>query len=365
VTATIKPDAAYEGLDQSQILLHIDPNGRIVRANDLFQAASGLSASELEGRPVTDILAINDMVQGRVGHGLRAVQRIATGEAYAVRTASKRGLWLRVAVVPLEDGHSLIIGVDVSKSCERLIETEAVLTAMGRSQAVIEFSTDGTVLEANGNFLTLMGYSREEVVGRHHRMFCDPMMVQDSEYRLFWERLAAGHFESGRFPRRAKDGREVWIHGSYNPVFDEQGRPIRIVKVASDVTAQVVLEREVQHQLEEVQRYRASIEDQKHMLEWTMGQLAGIVSTIRDIASQTNLLALNAAIEAARAGEAGRGFAVVASEVKKLASDTRAATARAAEMMARSEGKAEDGSIEWFGDKAVDWFENALKEEAA
>ncbi|MFT3965008.1 MAG: methyl-accepting chemotaxis protein [Sphingobium sp.] len=241
-------------------------------------------------------------------------------------------------------------------------ETEALLAAMDRSQAVVEFAVDGTVLDANANFLTLYGYDREDVIGRPHSMFCDSAMVQDAEYRRFWERLGNGQFESGRFLRRARDGRGVWIQGSYNPVFDREGRAIKIVKIASDVTAQVELEREVQRQLEEVQRCRTDIEDQKHMLEWTMSRLSGIVSTIRDIASQTNLLALNAAIEAARAGEAGRGFAVVASEVKKLASDTRAATARAAEMMARSE---DDGSIEWFGGQMMEWFVDTNGKDAA
>lgn len=353
-------NAAYEGLCQSQMLLHVDPADKILWANDLFCTASGLRLQDIAGQPAGQFFVADSMGLGREQKAFRS-NRLVTGGLYAVRTSTNGELWVRIAVAPVGDGngqttHNLVVAMDVSPYCRRLSETEALLTAVDRSQAVVEFSTDGTVMQVNDNFLTLCGYSRSEVEGRHHRMFCDPVLVQDVAYRQFWERLASGLFESGRFRRRAKDGREIWIQGSYNPVFDKDGRPIKIVKIASDVTEQVALEREVQHQLDEVQRYRTDIEDQKRMLEWTMGQLAGIVSSIRDIASQTNLLALNAAIEAARAGEAGLGFAVVASEVKKLASDTRAATARAAEMMARSESKHADGSIEWFGEQSVEWF---------
>ncbi|HEX7874016.1 MAG TPA: PAS domain-containing methyl-accepting chemotaxis protein [Sphingobium sp.] len=359
MTATIKTDAAYQGLCRSQMMLHIGLDGRIVWANERFCDASGFALSHLEGRNAADVLIAETPRESVAVRHTRMANGENIGGLRRLRTAAQGTLWLHVTLAPMEDevgtlSRIMMLATDVTESRERLMETEALLTAMDRSQAVVEFSVDGTVLSANSNFLTLCGYAREDVVGRHHRMFCDPVLSQSADYRQFWERLATGRFESGRFPRRANGGREFWIHGSYNPVFDQEGRPIKIVKVASDVTAQVELEREVQRQLDEVQRYRTDIEDQKHTLEWTMGRLSGIVSTIRDIASQTNLLALNAAIEAARAGEAGRGFAVVASEVKKLASDTRAATARAAEMMARSEEA--DGSIEWFGGKMMEWF---------
>ncbi|MET0363723.1 MAG: PAS domain-containing methyl-accepting chemotaxis protein [Sphingobium sp.] len=368
MTATIKTDAAYNGLCRSHMMLHIGLDGLIVWANERFCDASGFSLSQLEGRNAAEVLIAETPRESVAMRHTRMANGENVGGTRRLRTASQGTLWLHVTLAPMEDeagnlARFMVLATDVTDARERLSETEALLAAMDRSQAVVEFSIDGTVLAANANFLTLSGYAREDVVGRHHRMFCDPALAQSTEYRQFWERLGAGRFESGRFLRRASGGREVWIQGSYNPVFDEAGRPIKIVKIVSDVTAQVELEREVQRQLDEVQRYRADIEDQKHTLQWTMGRLSGIVSTIRDIASQTNLLALNAAIEAARAGEAGRGFAVVASEVKKLASDTRAATARAAEMMARSEEA--DGSIEWFGGQMMEWFVDTDEQDGA
>lgn len=215
----------------------------------------------------------------------------------------------------------------------RLGEVEAILAAVDRSQAVIEFGLDGTVLAVNGNFLVLFGYAAEDVIGRHHRMFCDDDDAASADYHRFWKRLATGHFETNRFRRRDSVGGDVWIQATYNPVLDADGRPVKVVKIASDITRQVRLEQELQMRLSDGMTFQAELERQKTTLEETMAQLAGIVSTINEIATQTNLLALNATIEAARAGEAGRGFTVVANEVKKLAMDTRQATQRASAMM--------------------------------
>ena len=190
---------------------------------------------------------------------------------------------------------------------------EAVWTAIGRSQSVVEFTTDGLIVEANPGFCELLGYSRTQLIGQHHRLFCDPAYAGSPAYAAFWRKLSAGDFDSGEYRRIDANGREVWLQASYNPVLGDDGRPIRILKIASDIT------------------------QAKHnavALETMVGHLDGIVRTIRSIAQQTNLLALNATIEAARAGDLGRGFAVVATEVKKLANDTRLATDRAAAMMA-------------------------------
>jgi len=201
----------------------------------------------------------------------------------------------------------------------------AAWTAISRSQAIIEFDLSGNVLWANDKFLSTFGYALAEVVGRHHRMFCSAELVADPAYAEFWSKLAMGSYDSGVYPRLARDGSPVWLQATYNPILGPHGRPDRIVKIAVDITDRVAL----QH----------ALGAQKLALEETMEQLADIVGSIREIASQTNMLALNATIEAARAGDAGRGFAVVAGEVKKLAGDTRHATERATRMMeARSFG---------------------------
>jgi methyl-accepting chemotaxis protein len=204
--------------------------------------------------------------------------------------------------------------------------TTAAWTAICLSQAVIEFDTAGHILWANAIFLDLMGYTLDQVVGRHHRMFCAPEIVDTPRYVEFWRKLGAGEHHAGQYARRTRGGETVYLQATYNPVFGADGTPERILKIAADVS--------------QGQRFRTQLEHGKRQLEATMAELSAIVGTIGGIAAQTNLLALNATIEAARAGDAGRGFAVVASEVKKLAGHTREATDKAAAMMKRGAERA-------------------------
>ncbi|WP_294046705.1 methyl-accepting chemotaxis protein [Sphingomonas sp.] len=209
------------------------------------------------------------------------------------------------------------------------------MAAIDRSQAIIEFDLAGHVLAANANFCRLFGYREDEIVGRHHRLFCDAAYAQSLDYHAFWTKLGRGEYDAGRYCRLARGGREVWIQATYNPIFDDAGRPLKVVKFASDVSGQVALEREVRSRLDEVEGLRAEASARHAELRETLSRVSTIVDAIGQIAHQTNLLALNATIEAARAGDAGRGFAVVANEVKKLAGDTRAATARAGQLIGR------------------------------
>lgn len=208
--------------------------------------------------------------------------------------------------------------------------TDAAWNAISRSQSIIEFNLDGMIVWANSVFLNAMGYSMAEIAGRHHKLFCEPEYAGSVEYAQFWRSLAAGEFQSGQFRRVGKAGRIVHLQATYNPVMDSSGRPERVLKIASDISAS--------HK--QAQRLHDELQQQRDALAATMEQLADIVSTISSIASQTNLLALNATIEAARAGDAGRGFAVVANEVKKLAADTSAATKRATGMMSSKQDRA-------------------------
>ncbi|TPG56430.1 methyl-accepting chemotaxis protein [Sphingomonas glacialis] len=194
----------------------------------------------------------------------------------------------------------------------------AAWDAVCRSQAVVEFDAAGIITWANETFLRLVGYRREQLIGRHHRMLCFPDYVEGADYLAFWRKLQAGEFDRGVYPRRRGDGSKVWLQATYTPLLRD-GAVDRILKIASDVTTQVRLER--------------ALENRERALRSTVTDLSEIVETISTIAGQTNLLALNASIEAARAGGAGQGFAVVAGEVKRLASDTRAATDRASRMV--------------------------------
>lgn len=212
------------------------------------------------------------------------------------------------------------------------IEAGAMWRAMERSTAIVTFDMAGCVTGANDNFLTLFGYSFAEINGHHHRLFCEPDYAQSQAYRDFWTRLRTGHFDSGAYCRLGRAGRQVWIRGSYNPIYGPDVQQVGIVKVANDISAEqcaIVAKEEAEQQL------RAQESKRRESIELVLGQVAGIVDAISGIARQTNLLSLNASIEAVRAGDAGRGFSVVAAEVKKLAVDTQDATRRARRLINR------------------------------
>ena len=139
-------------------------------------------------------------------------------------------------------------------------DAAATLAAISKSQAIIEFGLDGTVLQANENFLSLMGYRLGEIVGKHHSIFVEPAYAQTQEYAEFWRRLGRGEFDSAEYKRLGKDGREVWIRASYNPVLDRAGMPVKVVKIATDITAQKLSAADAHSQLAAIGKAQAVIE---------------------------------------------------------------------------------------------------------
>jgi methyl-accepting chemotaxis protein len=158
-------------------------------------------------------------------------------------------------------------GTTSSKAAQALQDTSRQLEAISRSMATIEFGLDGTILDANENFLAVMGYARDEVVGRHHRMFVEPGYAESAEYREFWARLRAGETQSAEFQRVGQGGKPVYIRASYIPIMDSQGRPYKVVKYATDLTAERQRDlkaaqalQDTSRQLEGISRSMATIE---------------------------------------------------------------------------------------------------------
>ena len=131
---------------------------------------------------------------------------------------------------PLEDGQVIV-------SQQELTNLRGQIEALSKSQAVIEFDLKGNILFANDNFLNAVGYPLDEIVGKHHSIFVDDTIRNSNEYREFWGKLGRGEFQAGEFPRITKQGKRIWIEASYNPIFDENGKPFKVVKFASDITA--------------------------------------------------------------------------------------------------------------------------------
>ena len=136
----------------------------------------------------------------------------------------------------------------------------AIYHALDRVQALIEFNLDGTVVSANENFLRIFGYELDEIVGKHHRIFCDPDYVKSDEYAELWEKLGRGEYHAAEFKRLAKGGKEIWLQASYNPVLDKDGQPVRVVKFATDVTAAKLQTAEYEGKIRAIERAQAMIE---------------------------------------------------------------------------------------------------------
>ncbi len=383
--------AILSALNRSQAVIEFTPAGLILTANENFLAAVGYDLKEIEGRHHR--MFCDETYAGGDDYR-RFWQDLANGR-FSTGTFKRFGkggkaIWLQASYNPITDASGKVVKVikfasDITGQTAREIDLKGKVEAISRSQAVIEFTPDGVVLAANPNFCAVMGYEASEIVGKHHRVFCDPNYVQSMDYAAFWDGLRRGEYAAGEYRRLAKGGREVFIQATYNPVFDDTGTLVKVVKFATDISASVrkrlrgaelnielgeVVERITGAHAQAAQASTASTETgaiinsvaaaseelsqsvrdissnmgmakdsvvgvfrhsenanrSAESLNRSAAAMTNIVTLIQDIAGQINLLALNATIESARAGEAGKGFAVVASEVKTLANQAANST---------------------------------------
>ena len=381
-------ESKLAALDKSQAVIEFNLDGTVVTANENFLNVLGYRLDEIQGKHHSLFVepSYRDSAEYR-----KFWDDLCAGifQAAQYKRIGKGGkeVWIEATYNPIMDKNGkpykvVKFATDVTASKMKTADAEGKLSALNKSQAVIEFNLDGSIITANENFLGALGYRLDEIQGKHHSLFVEPSYRDSSEYRKFWDDLRAGIFQAAQYKRIGKGGKEVWIEASYNPIFDLNGNPYKVVKFATDITNTVnkidsikeyLLKIEASVSLvnqqtssaasgatqttsnvqtvaagseelhasvveisqnmtrssaaadEAYQRVTETDIETKKLLEAAQA-MNGIVGLIQKIAEQVNLLSLNATIEAARAGEAGKGFAVVASEVKNLAGQVAEAT---------------------------------------
>ena len=212
---------------------------------------------------------------------------------------------------------------EIARQQLRAAEFEGQLLAIGKAQAVIEFDLNGKILSANKNFLDTVGYTLEEIKGQHHRMFVDPAQRESVEYRMFWEKLGRGEYDAAQYRRFGKNGREIWIQASYNPILDAAGKPFKVVKYATDVTAQVMASRALQSAVEETQNVvsTAGEGDLTHRVS-----LDGKDGSIRDLCAGVNALVDNLAAVVGRIKDSAQAINTASREIASGNADLSART---------------------------------------
>jgi len=258
--------ALFAAIDRIQAIIEFNVDGTILHANDLFLQAMGYGLDDILGKHHRIFC---DAAYAQKDEYHQFWRRLAAGSVETGEFArlNKNGqlVWLHASYNPVFDSEGKVIKIvkfatDITAAKLRNTDFEGKMKAIDRVQAVIEFDLQGRVLRANDNFLNTFGYQAEEVVGQHHRIFCDPRYVRSPEYLAFWERLARGEFNVGEFRRVGKNGEDIWIQASYNPIFDTTGRLLKVVKFATDVTPTKLLSSETEGKLEAISRSQAVIE---------------------------------------------------------------------------------------------------------
>ncbi|MGF1462237.1 MAG: PAS domain-containing protein [Maricaulaceae bacterium] len=406
-----KAVAWKQAADTHFAVIEFERDGTILDANPVFLSAMGYEAGDIVGRHhrmfvEESVAASPDYAQ--FWRDLAAGEP-ANGRFKRVRR-SGAPIWIEALYTPIRDDKGDVVRVikfalDVTAEVERSLNFEAQMAAVHRAQAVISFTPQGDILDANANFLGATGYDLAEIKGRHHRMFMPPGEADRPEYRAFWAKLAAGEAHSGRFKRVNKAGEPVWIDAVYCAIRNTSGVVERVVKFATDVTEQVRLQdanaalmhavdakiAEIDASIAAVNRRAQSADAASVEAAQTVDRVASageelassvraiadlvegsktasqvvvdhaqsadgataalaqsaqamnaVMDLIRTITEKINILALNATIEAARAGEAGKGFAVVAQEVKSLARQVADATGSIGNEITAIQGVSED-----------------------
>jgi methyl-accepting chemotaxis protein len=326
VTASKMENANYAGqiaaINKAQAVIEFAMDGTIITANENFLSTIGYSLSELQGRHHS---MFADPVYASSAEYRDFWQRLNRGEFEAGEFKrfgkGAKEIWLQASYNPIFDANHkpfkvVKFATDITAAKQQNANYSGQIAAIQKAQAVIEFRMDGTIVTANDNFLNCVGYTLGEVQGKHHSIFADPSYAASSEYREFWQKLNRGEFEAGEFKRVGKGGREIWLQASYNPILDLNGKPFKVVKFATDITAQVHMRRDIAEAMERDKKASAELEKKVESLQETAIALAASSEELSAISQQ---LTNNATETGEQANIASRGSEQVSANVGVVA----------------------------------------------
>jgi len=291
--------ATLAAFSKSQAMIEFTPDGVIVTANELFCSVLGYELGEIVGKHHS-MFVDKQEAAGPEYRQLWSELKAGKFQVQEFRRISKSGkpVYIQASYNPVVQNGEVTrvvkIATDVTAQKNTAAEWRGQLDAVNRAQAVIEFTLEGEILTANQNFLSVLGYSLAEIKGQHHRMFVDADYARSAEYQQFWAKLKAGEFQAAEYCRIGKGGRKVWIQASYNPIFDADGRPFKVVKYATDITARKQAILTIGSALGELAEGRldcqiatalpGDLDEVRASLNRTVGRLSEIVSGLRDAA---------------------------------------------------------------------------------
>jgi len=259
-------EAMLSAIGKSQAVIEFEMDGTIITANENFLGAMGYTLDEIQGQhhrmfaePEFAASAAYSQFWESLGRG-----EYQAGEFKRLGKGGKE-IWIQASYNPIldQDGKPFMVvkfATDITEQKLQNANFEGQVEAISKSQAVIEFEVDGTIITANENFLGAMGYSLQEVQGQHHKMFAEPEYAASPAYQQFWQALGRGEYQAGEFKRLGKGGKEIWIQASYNPILDPSGRPFKVVKYATDITEQKLRNADFEGQVEAISKSQAVIE---------------------------------------------------------------------------------------------------------
>ena len=255
ISELILKSGMLDALDRSQAVIEFTPQGDILKANANFLAVTGYTLDEIVGKHHRIFVDPKDHNSAEYLDLWKKLQagEYQTGEFKRITKAGKE-VWIQASYNPILNNAGDVTGVvkyavDITAQKMKNADYAGQIEAIGKSQAVIEFEMDGTIIQANDNFLNTVGYTLSEVKGKHHSMFVDAEYKRSHEYQEFWNQLNEGVHSSDEFKRIGKGGKEVWIQATYNPIFDVNGKPFKVVKYATDITGRKVAVNEIKRVL--------------------------------------------------------------------------------------------------------------------